>query len=530
MKETLVLEVALNTVRMLRLCELKGKVILIAMEQLRLPVYENGEVSDDDIVDGIGSLYKKTGSKAKFVNCVIPGKRTLIRYETLPPVTGMKLSKIIKYEVESQILIKKEDAAYDYQLTKDEMGSKLLLVGCRSDVINKQVNLIEKANLKVNSVEFSPGALFNTYLHNYEPDDQVTLLLDIGPDETDLVIQKGGRFYNARSVTGGFGLFIDALEKELGVPWEEAERIAEEEATISLDTSCADEVSKIATSELDKILQEVDRYMKFLEKSSGFESIDKMYLSGHGSIFPCADKYISRFFGIETELLNPLKEISISSEAEDARFSPSSLTTLIGAGLKELTNTKININLLPEEKRSEINFRKKRGYFLLSTILMITILFTPFIHTCLSRVYYSSRLTNVGKVLSKYAEYIPMVTELSEEREAIMERITVLEELREKNTYYLENLAYISQLFPEDIYLDNFLVKLTPDKKIEHFVLGGSCSRYNEIEEIVDTLNSSSLFSKAKVSEITDAKDESSPNKLGFVVYLTRAGSEEKEL
>ena len=198
----------------------------MAMEQLKLPVYENDKSSDDDIINGIKALHEKTGSKSKFVNCVVPGKRTFIRYETLPPVTGMKLHKIIEYELESQILIKKEQAAYDYQIINDDSAANLLLVGCRSDVVERQISLIEKAGMKVSSVEFSPGALYNAYLHNYEPDGQVSFLLNICPDDTDFVIQKGVKFLNARSLPGGFSIFIDAIKKKLGVPREEAERIS----------------------------------------------------------------------------------------------------------------------------------------------------------------------------------------------------------------------------------------------------------------------------------------------------------------
>ena len=528
MKEALVLEVALDTVRMLRLGVVNGEISLMAMEQLKLPVYENDKTSDDDIINGIKALHEKTGSKSKFVNCVVPGKRTFIRYETLPPVTGMKLHKIIEYELESQILIKKEQAAYDYQIINDDSAANLLLVGCRSDVVERQISLIEKAGMKVSSVEFSPGALYNAYLHNYEPDGQVSFLLNICPDDTDFVIQNGVKFLNARSLPGGFSLFIDAIKKKLGVPREEAERIVEEEAAVTEDVSHADKASKIVISELNKILQEAHRYINFLKNNGDFESISKIYLSGYGSLLPGADTYVSQYLEVETELLNPLKKINIESGAEDARFYPSSLATLIGAGLKELINTKININLLPDEKKTEINSKKKRGYFLLSTILMITLLFTPFIHVCLSRFYYSSRLANAENVLSKYEKYIPGITKLSEERKVIAGKLAVLGNFRKQNVYYPENLSRISQLFPEDIYLNNFLVRLTPGNKVEHFVLGGTCRDYNEIEEIVDTLNSSSLFRKAKVNEITDTKDESSPDKLSFAIYLTPSDNEEK--
>lgn len=534
MRETLVVDVALNTVRMFRLCEVKGKIVLMAMERLKLPLYENNEPSNEDIVDGIRCLHKKIGSKEKFINCIISGKYLLIKTERLPPARRAKLNKIIQYEIDSHLVINKEDLIHDYQLTRDEAGNKLLLVACRSDVINRETAPIEEAGLRINSIEFSPGALLNVFLYNYEPDDMLTALLNIGSEATDLVIQRGGHLNFAASIVGGFDLFINALKKKLNVPQEEAERIAEE-AVISIDTEgneiSTDEVSKAATLQLDEILGNVQRYLRYWMKDTDLrdKNIKKFYLSGYGSLLPNADKYVSHFFETDTELLNPLMKISVGPEVEEGKFCPSTIATHIGAGLRELTTARININLLPKAKKKEINLTKKRGYLLLSTILTVTILFTPFLNAHLSRIYYSSRLQHVEKVLSKYEKYIPRITELSEEREAIINRIASSEELRKKNTHYLENLTYISQLFPEDIYLNNFLVKLPPDGKAEHFVLGGSCRDYNEIEEIVDTLNSSSLFTGAKVSEITDAKDKGSPDNLSFVIYLTPADSQ-KEL
>lgn len=533
MKETSVLEVALNRIKMLRLCESKGRITLITVEELKLPLYEGDKISDEDIVDGIKYLHKKTCSKKEFINCIAPGKNMFIKYESLPPVTGAKLNQILQYEIDSHLLINKKDLTYDYQVTDDEAGNKLLLVGCRTDVINKQIAPVEEANLRINSVEFSPGALLNVFLYNYESDGKLTALLNIGANETDIVIQKGGVLHFARTIPGGFNLFIDALMEKFNVPQEEAERIIEEDVLIQPDTeeedSSADEASRIAASQLDEILWNAQRYMQLWRRKTDLadKNIKKIYLSGHGSLLPDADKYVSHFLGTDTEILNPLRKIMVGPEAEDAKFSASSLAMHIGAGLGELTRTRININLLPEEKKEEINLVKKRRYFILSTILTITILFTPLIHVYLSRIYHLSRLQHAEEVLSKYEEYIPEVTELNEERKAILKRIGIMEGLRKKNTCYLENLSCISQLFPEDIYLDNFLVKLTPDKKVESFVLGGICRGYNEIEEIVDSLNSSSSFIRAKVSEITDVKDG---EKLNFVISLTPADRKSKEL
>ena len=538
MGETLVLEVALDRLRMLRLSEVKGKLSLLAVEQLKLPIYEGGGASNEDIVDGIRWLHRKTGSSGSFVNCILPAKYMLTKTERLPPVEDAKLSRIIQYEIGSYLLINKDDLTYDYQVTNDEMGPSLLLVACRTAVLNEQIALIEGAGLRIKSVEFSPGALFNAYLHNYESDGKLTALLNIGSHETDLVIHKRERLYFARGIVGGFDLFIKALKSRLKVSQEEAERIIEEDAVVSdvgEDDCPTDEISGIVTSQLGELLENVERYLKHWKNDTDVadKDIKKIYLSGYGSLLPNADKYVSSFFGTDTEVFDPLRNISISRRAENAMTCFPSLATHIGAGVRELTSAGLGINLLPEGKKKEINLKKKRGCLLASTILMITVLFTPFIHAHLSRLFYLSRLRSVEKVLNKYEEYIPVVSELSEQGKAIMRRTSVLENLRKGNAYYLGNLASVTQLFPEDIYLQHFLVKLTPEGRTEHFVLGGECRNYNEIEEIVDILNSSALFSGAKVNEITDVKagpersrrDEASSNKLGFVMHLAPAGS-----
>ncbi len=521
MKEALVLEIALNRIKLLRMLGDKGGIVLSAMEEVMLPVYADGKPSDEDIVEGIGYLHRKTGSKSKLVNCLIPGKRTLIKYDHLPPATGMKLNKIVQYEVESQIIINKDDAVYDYEVVRDAGGTKLLVVGCRNDAVNRHIKLVENTGLRVNSVEFSPGALFNAYMHNYESNGGLVLLIDIGPNETDLVVQEEGRFCSARSISGGTGVIIDALMENSDVSREEAEVIAEEE----IDLTSGDGASGIVISELGKILREVDRYMKSLEKRNGFEHIDKILISGCGSVFPGLDEHIQGVTGIKTELLNPLRRVEVGPAAENAKFCPSSLATFIGAGLKELSDVKISINLLPEEKKEEITSRKNKAALLTSVVFMITILFTPFMHASLSRNHFSTRLQQAEKVSGKYEGYLLRISELSAQREMMLKKLSSLKSLRKRNVSCLENLSHISRLFPEGLYLDGFSVHLTPDNTIEHFVLSGSCSRYKEIEEIMDALSSSPLFSQARVVGITDSGNEASSDKLGFIIRL--APSEE---
>src|SRR5208282_6646551 len=69
-------------------------------------------------------------------------------------------------------------------------------------------------------------AVFNAFEANYEvPPDTIVALLNIGASITNIVVGRGGTPLFARDVSVGGNQYTDALQKELDLSYEDAEKL-----------------------------------------------------------------------------------------------------------------------------------------------------------------------------------------------------------------------------------------------------------------------------------------------------------------
>ena len=153
---------------------------------------------DDQIKDALADLKANNKIGGDKVVLSLPGHSTFNRLVKLPPVDDSKIPEIVKYEAQSQIPFNIDEVIWDYQLIDRVYGpgeeKEVILFAIKRDIVEQFLDNIKEVGLNVDAVQFGPVALYNFLCRDQGVGDSA-VALDMGSDNTDLVIVDGTKFW-----------------------------------------------------------------------------------------------------------------------------------------------------------------------------------------------------------------------------------------------------------------------------------------------------------------------------------------------
>jgi type IV pilus assembly protein PilM len=163
-------------------------------------------------------------------------------------------------------------------------------------------------------------------------DRQVIGLINIGSDVTNINIIQGDSPQFTRDISVGTDSFVESLQKELGLDYEEAQKVVHGEIG-ELDGL---KIREIVKKRSDDLSLGIERSLSFLKAAGDAEKIDEAALSGGGAHIPYLREILSEKHGIEFSIHNPLDAVEwdegIFGEYEEDLDSLAPLLT-VGIGL-----------------------------------------------------------------------------------------------------------------------------------------------------------------------------------------------------
>ena len=217
--------------------ETPEQVVAEAFDFIEYPkILSQPDADPDELVrEALATFTDRNDLKGCKVAIAVPGQSGLVKFIKLPPVEKKRIPDIVKFEAKQQIpfaldevvwayqQIGGDDDADDEEFTMAEVG----LFAMKRDQINRAILPLTVAGIEVDVVQMSPIALYNfiafDQIKGTGSKDSV-VLLDIGADNTDLIITDGNRIWQ-RNVPIGGNHFTRALTKELKLTFAKAEHL-----------------------------------------------------------------------------------------------------------------------------------------------------------------------------------------------------------------------------------------------------------------------------------------------------------------
>jgi type IV pilus assembly protein PilM len=310
----------------IKLVQLKGSgknysLAKFGMVPLPAEVIVEGAVMDANRVsEAIKELLVAQKIKTKEVVLSVSGSSVIIKRISIADMTDEELAESIKWEAEQYIPFSIDDVNVDFQKLGPgaaEGQADVLLVAVKKDKINDYVNLVKDAGLEPVVVDVDVFALANMCELNYEVEAGITALLNIGASVMNINILRDGVSIFTRDITVGGNRYTEALQRDAGLTYDDAEKIKRSE---TVDGADMDQLNGIIATVTEDIVGEIQRSFDFFRSTTGSDKVSRVLLSGGCAKISQFTKVLSERLEIPVDIINPFKNIKVDPKNFKAGF------------------------------------------------------------------------------------------------------------------------------------------------------------------------------------------------------------------
>lgn len=313
------LDIGSSSVKSVELRETKQgyELVSFGLEPLAQDTVVDGAIMDAPLVAGaISSVFDTQKIKTKNVATSVSGHSVIVKRVTLPSMSSEELFDRIQSEASQHIPFDIADVNLDYQLLESvDSQMDVLLVAVKKDKILNHTNVLAQAGKNPTVVDIDAFALQNCYEVNYDPDPGQTIaLLNIGASVMNINIVRAGIPLFTRDVSVGGNQYTDALQKELDLSFEDAEKLkmGGTHAGVSEEQRTA-----ILRSVSDILILEIQKTFDFFRATASGENIRRIVVAGGTARVPGLLDLLKEEFAMPVEELYPFRKVVINPARHD---------------------------------------------------------------------------------------------------------------------------------------------------------------------------------------------------------------------
>jgi type IV pilus assembly protein PilM len=270
------------------------------------------------VADAIRRLFDGNKIQTKDVAASLSGNAVIVKKITLPVMTDAELAESIYWEAEQYIPFDIQDVNLDYQILDpgDAANGKatmdVLLVAAKKEKIADYTGVIAQAGRTAVVVDVDVFALQNAFEVNYGLEaGQVVVLLNAGASATNINILQGEQSVFTRDISIGGNAYTEALQKELNLPFEQADQLKRGEPVDGVTFEDARPVLRAVT---ENVMLEIQKTFDFFKATAASDRIDRIVVSGGGSRAEGFLEMLTERFEAPVELFDPFKNVAFDAK------------------------------------------------------------------------------------------------------------------------------------------------------------------------------------------------------------------------
>ena len=308
--------------------ELQGKngdfqLVSLGYEPLEPDSVVDGQIMElNSVSNAISSIFNEHKIKTTKVAAGVNGHSVIVKNIVLPQMTNDELQESFAWHAEEHIPFDISDVNLDYHVTGTSADAiHVLMAACKRDKIANVRQAIQLAGKQPTVIDVDAFALQNCYELNYDPQPgQVVALLNIGASTTNINILNGARSVFTRDATFGGNQYTSLLQKELGLTFDQAERV--KRGMLVPEGSEHREIEPILDTVSDILALEIQKTMDFYRATveEGESAVQKILVSGGGSKLKGLVEFLARRFEIPAEVFDPFRKIRVDSRGFDPEY------------------------------------------------------------------------------------------------------------------------------------------------------------------------------------------------------------------
>jgi type IV pilus assembly protein PilM len=322
------------------------KVTAYAAEAIPPDSIVDGAIIDAGAVsDAIRRMFDGNKAfKSKEVCASLSGNAVIVKKITLPVMTESELNESIYWEAEQYIPFDVQDVNLDYQILDagtgpDARGSMdVLLVAAKKEKIGDYTSVIAEAGRVPVIVDVDAFALQNAYEVNYGLNPaQVVVLLNAGASAINVNILQGDQSLFARDISMGGNAYTEAVQKELGLPFETADQLKK---GIPVDGATFEDAQPVLRAVTETVLLEIQKTFDFYKASAASDHIDRIVVSGGASRVDGFRDMLQERFSAPVEEFDPFRTVEwdVKKLGGDPADVSATAAVAVGLALRRVTD------------------------------------------------------------------------------------------------------------------------------------------------------------------------------------------------
>lgn len=328
--------------------ELKGigkgyKVTAFGTEPIPPDSIVDGAIIDAvGVADAIRRLFETQKIRTQDVAASLSGNAVIVKKITLPVMTQTELAESIYWEAEQYIPFEIQDVNLDYQILDrgDAAAGRttmdVLLVAAKKEKIADYTGVIAQAGRTAAVVDVDAFALQNAYEVNYgiEP-GQVLVLLNAGASATNINVLQGEQSVFTRDISIGGNAGTEALQKELNLTFEQADRV---KCGASVDGVPAADARAVLRATTENLMLEIQKTFDFFKATASSDRIDRIVVSGGASRAEGFLDMLTERFGTPVEPFDPFRKVSFDArrfQVESMEHVAATAAVAVGLALRK---------------------------------------------------------------------------------------------------------------------------------------------------------------------------------------------------
>jgi len=308
--------------------ELRGKggdfqLLSLGYEGLQPDSVVDGQIMELNAVStAIGNIFNEHKIKTTQVAAGVNGHSVIVKNIVLPQMTEDELQESFAWHAEEHIPFDISDVNLDYHVTDSTPEAiHVLMAACKRDKVANLKQTIQLAGKQPAVIDVDAFALQNCYELNYDPQPgHIVALLNIGASTTNINILNGARSVFTRDASFGGNQYTSLLQKELGLTFDQAERV--KRGMPLPDDVEHREIEPIVDTVSDILALEIQKTMDFYRATveDGESAVQQILVSGGGSKLKGLVEFLSKRFEITVEMFDPFRKIRVDSRGFDPEY------------------------------------------------------------------------------------------------------------------------------------------------------------------------------------------------------------------
>lgn len=294
------------------------KVTAIGVEPVPPDSIVDGAIIDAGAVtEAVRRLLGTARFKAKDVVASLSGSSVIVKKINLPVMSEADLADSIQWEAEQYIPFDIQDVNLDYQIltpVAERQGTMdVLLVAAKKDKIADYTGVVSTVGKKTVVVDVDAFALQNAFETNYTEDaGKIVALINAGASAININLVSGGTSLFTRDVGIGGNAFTEAVQKELGLPFDGAE---DAKRGLPVEGVRPDDVRPVLHAVMENVLLEIEKTFDFFKATSASDRIDRVVVSGGTSLVVDFETALRERLGTDVERFDPFRNVPIDPAA-----------------------------------------------------------------------------------------------------------------------------------------------------------------------------------------------------------------------